>query len=285
MASLLTDNPGSENFAPPIDQVFAESDSDFALAESTAMRIEFRPTAGGATIVHDLDVWADSPTHRIVDGAPVRTPNAYRRQASKPGFYWMASVGRHVSFESRFERLILMYLDWMGTVVAVLPQPFVLHFERTDRPKRHIPDFLIEHGNGTFEVVDVKGALARDKALNRLAFTLTGHAAKTLGWAFTVATELAQTEEFNLRFLAGYRTPRYNVLNEYIPELTSALSHGPLPVGELLDRLSRAGVPSGVAPAVLWRATWFNAATVPIDTLLSDDTPVSLSARKEASHA
>lgn len=242
------------------------------------MRLEHRATAGRATIVSDVAMWPRNPEHRVIDGIPVRQPNAYRRQWSKPGFYWMASVGRHVSFESRFERLILMYLDFVGTVVAVLPQPFVLHFERSENPKRHIPDFLVEHADGTLEIIDVKGALARELTLNKLTFELTAHAAKALGWAFTVATELSQVEEFNLRFLAGYRTPKYRVINECIPTVVDQLATGPASVDELLRRLNSVGVPEAVAPAVLWRATWFGAVHTPIDCLLSDETLVCLPA-------
>lgn len=104
---------------------------------------------------------------------PIRVTAFYRGQSSKPGHCWIASIGGHVSHESRAERSYLMELDWAGAATGVLPQPFRIHFARTARPDRHVPDFLTAHDDGAHEVVDVKGARRRDKPLNALTFDLT----------------------------------------------------------------------------------------------------------------
>ncbi|MEI6621169.1 MAG: TnsA-like heteromeric transposase endonuclease subunit [Actinomycetes bacterium] len=220
------------------------------------MRIEYKPSKDSATIVADVLSCKDGTAREILCGVPIRKPMAYHGQSSKPGFYWMASTGQHVSFESKFERTILVGYDWSGTVRRVLPQPLRLYFERTARPYRHVPDFLFELVGDEHELVDVKGARARQKPLNSLTFTLTARAADLLGWAFTVATEPVPVRAANIAYFAGYRTPKFAPIDQHIPTLLNILRDDDSTVAGVFAALEATGIASGVVPAVVWRAAW-----------------------------
>ncbi|MEZ5119617.1 MAG: TnsA-like heteromeric transposase endonuclease subunit [Candidatus Nanopelagicales bacterium] len=213
----------------------------------------------------------------LADAIPIRVPAFYRGQSSKPGYNWMASIGGHVSHESKAERLYLMELDWAGTATGVLPQPFRLHFPRTTRPFRHIPDFLTQYADSSREVVDVKGARQQGKPLNKLTFDLTRDACAELGFGFTVYAGPTTISESNLAFLAGYRGPGPAVLDEYLPALVDAVDGGEPTVAEANKRLMGAGVMPAMAPAVVWRAMWKRLVTCDLLSPLTSATRVRLS--------
>lgn len=227
------------------------------------MRIEYVPTEGGRAVTRDLTDPAVSTTE-LLQAAPVRQPAFYHGQWSKPGWYWMASLDKHVSYESKFERSFLMEADYSGSVTTVVPQPLRLHFDRSTTPYRHVPDFLVEHAVGVPQLVDVKGARARSKPLNQLTFTLTGRACQQLGLAFTVYTEPDPVHHSNLAFIAGYRSKLHAVLDTEIPAVVDALEEGPLSFAVLCQRIVDHGVSVGAAPAVVWRAAWLRIVSAPL---------------------
>jgi hypothetical protein len=211
---------------------------------------------GSATLTRLIDQVDAITADEVVNGQPVREPVFYKGQWSKPGWYWMASVARHVSYESKFERSFLIAADFSGTVAEVLPQPLRLHFDRAAAPYRHVPDFLLAYRDGSRELVDIKGARARQKPVNRLTFTLTGRACDQLGWAFTVFTELAPAVRANVEFLAGFRGPLLAGLDDHAVTAVEVLANGPLPFSNLVEGLAAVGVNRSVAAAVVWRAVW-----------------------------
>ncbi len=259
---------------PPINSVALE----VPVAEEleSAMRIEYLPDRRGASVTCKLDdtgVGHDA----LLGAAPIRKPAFYKGQWSKPGWYWMASVGHHVSYESKFERSLLQEVDFQGDATMVLPQPFRLHFERSESPRRHVPDFLIAYRATRPELVDVKGARARERALNKLTFTLTARACQDLGLDFTVYTEPEAHRQSNIAFLAGYRNPRQATLDEFAPTLVNLLVDGPLPFHRLAAALaSQAGLSSAVAAAASWRAVWQRILEVPLSVPLGLDSPIDV---------
>jgi hypothetical protein len=83
----------------------------------------------------------------IVAAAPWRTARSARGQAHYPGFYWSATAGCHVIYESRLELACLLPADFDPDVAAV-----------GGRVRRHVPDFLLVRANRTVTVVNVKPA-------------------------------------------------------------------------------------------------------------------------------
>lgn len=242
------------------------------------MRLEYQPHGDTAAVVIPLELVDAAVASTIVHGTPVRQPVFYRGQYSKPGWYWMASVNRLVSYESKFERDFLIAADYHGNTIDVLPQPLRLHFERPDRPRQHIPDYMIALNDGTHGLIDVKGAHARNKPINQITFTLTGRACDALDWSFTVFTEPDPTVIANLRYLAGYRNRRYHTLDTHVPVLADLADQNPdgLPAHQMINSLADStDLPTGVAAATLWRGVWLHIVDAPLDTPLHADTVIT----------
>lgn len=238
-------------------------------------RLEWLPAAGMPSRISALSNLTHSPVD-WANASPIRVPAFYRGQSSKPGYYWMASLGRHITYESKAERAYLMELDWTGTATGVLPQPFRLHFPRQARPYRHIPDFLICHSDGSTQVVDVKGARQQEKPLNKLTFSLAREACEEIGFGFTVYSGPTKITEANLAFLTGYRGPGAATLDEYLAVLVDEVADHDLTIEKVTARLADVGVPLGSAPAVVWRAMWQRLLIADFQRPLSSSTRVRL---------
>jgi hypothetical protein len=259
---------------PPINSVALEVPVVEEL--ECAMRIEYMPEGRGASVTCELDDTGVS-CDVLLGASPIRKPAFYKGQWSKPGWYWMASVGHHVSYESKFERSLLQEVDFQGDATMVVPQPFRLHFERSESPHRHVPDFLIAYRATRPELVDVKGARARERALNRLTFTLTARACQDLGLDFTVFTEPDAHRQSNIAFLAGYRNPRHATLDQLAPKLVELLEEGPVSFHRLVACLaSRVGVSEAVAAAAVWRGVWRRTLEAPLSVALSLESPIDV---------
>jgi hypothetical protein len=89
---------------------------------------------------------------QIAEAAPWRTTRSARGQVHYPGWYWSATTGSHVIYESRLElaRLLLAVFD--PDVTAIAAQPFLLRAQVSGRVRRHVPDFLLVHADRTAQV-------------------------------------------------------------------------------------------------------------------------------------
>lgn len=96
----------------------------------------------------------------VVAGLPWQAARSIRGQRHFPGFYWSATTGRHVLYESRLELAWLLCADFDPAVVGIAAQPFGLRSRVGDRPRRHVPDFLWLRADGSAGVVNVKPATA-----------------------------------------------------------------------------------------------------------------------------
>lgn len=140
---------------------------------------------------------------------PVRQFPSFRGQRNWPGLWWSATTGGHVGYESWLERDHAMALDFATDVVAIAPQPFWLRFEDEDgRQRWHAPDFFARRRDGGAVVVDCRPD-GRIRPRDAAAFAATENACAAVGWAYRRAGELDPVERANLRWLAGYRHPRF----------------------------------------------------------------------------
>ena len=168
-------------------------------------------------------VWAE---YRAVDGevrsgpwssmwstpfelvAPWRGFASFRGQSSFSGWWWSATTGAHVGFESWLERDNLMVLDFDRQVVGLSSQPFRLSWEAEGVRRRHIPDFFARLSDGSAVVIDVR-ADERIKARDAEAFEATARACAQVGWQFRRVGAPEAMVLANVRWLAGYRHPRH----------------------------------------------------------------------------
>lgn len=113
--------------------------------------------------LHDGRAPADRPLRlvtasQVVSAAPWRMTRSARGQAHYPGFYWSATTGGHVIYESRLELAPLLLADFDPDVVAIAAQPFLLRAAVGGRIRRHVPDSLLVHAGQSARVVNVKPA-------------------------------------------------------------------------------------------------------------------------------
>jgi hypothetical protein len=165
----------------------------------------------------------------VVAAVPWRPARSARGQAHYPGYYWSATAGGHVIYESRLELARLLLADFDPGVTAIAAQPF-----------------LLVRADHMVQVVNVKPAarLADPAVAESLAWP--GPLFEARGWDHEIWTGASPVLLENVRFLAGYRRPG-------IPpdDVASAILGEVRPgerLGGLLDRLERAWPrPSGCA--------------------------------------
>jgi hypothetical protein len=223
--------------------------------------------------------WQEMP--QVVDGLsrPVRSFPSYRGQRNFPGWYWSATLGHRIGFESWVERDHLIALDFDPSVVAMVSQPFWLHWtERAGKARRHAPDFLVRLDDGQVVVLDSRPAELVE-ASDREAFAATDRACAQVDWRYAVWDRLDTVVVANQRWLSGYRHPR--CFNEPVANLLLAAFAQPRP---LIDGAAAAGDPLGTLP-VLYHLLWKRWLLADLSVVLSDRTVVRLGAQPAAAPA
>ncbi|MFF2852114.1 TnsA-like heteromeric transposase endonuclease subunit [Streptomyces sp. NPDC058001] len=144
---------------------------------------------------------------RLEDAVPVRPFRWPTGGRHFPGWYWAATTGQHVGFESWLERDHLVLMDFDPAVVGVASQPFWLHWHDGSRERRHAPDFFVRRADGSAVVVDVR---AHDWIAPRdaEAFEVTRRACAGAGWDFERVGTPEAVLLANVRWLSRYRHPR-----------------------------------------------------------------------------
>lgn len=179
-----------------------------------------------------------------------RKPPAYRGQRNFPGWWWAATTRSHVLYKSWLERHHIIEADRDVRVTGISGQPFELAWSNGRKQVHHVPDLFCRILDGAGVVTDCRPVSKADEDF-RYKTAITAAACKVTGWNFRLAGEPDPTWAANLRWLAGYRHPRFGdeELEETLLEIFA--SPQPLGAGTLL-----AGDPIRVRPALfhlLWR--------------------------------
>lgn len=141
----------------------------------------------------------------VAAATPWRSFRSHRKQRHYSGWYWSATMGDHVIYESRLELARLLLADADPEVVGIVAQPFLLIEGAEAKPRRHVPDFFLQHRSGTCKVVNVKPAHKLDDVKVAATLAWAGQALEEKGWAAEVWTGCDPLVLANVRFLAGYR--------------------------------------------------------------------------------
>ncbi|WP_327314837.1 TnsA-like heteromeric transposase endonuclease subunit [Streptomyces sp. NBC_01235] len=128
-------------------------------------------------------------------------------QRNFPGWYWAATSGELVGFESWVELGHLMWLDSEPDVVAFASQPFRLSWRPGDQARRvsHTLDYFVRRRDGTVVVLDVR---PDDRIEPEDAVKFAATACAVVGWGFERVGVLDPVLAANPRWLSGYRHPR-----------------------------------------------------------------------------
>ena len=162
---------------------------------------------------------------------PWRVFRSHRGQAHYSGWYFAATCGAHVVYESRLELARLLLADFDPQVAAIAAQPFLVTAQVGGRTRRHVPDFLLLGRDGSVCVVNVKplDQVARPKVAEVLGWA--GQVFEQRGWRHEVWSGTDPVVLANIRFLAGYRLAD-RVERESVAAVARAVS-GPVRVADL----------------------------------------------------
>ncbi|WP_329088024.1 TnsA-like heteromeric transposase endonuclease subunit [Streptosporangium sp. NBC_01469] len=206
---------------------------------------------------------------QVIAGKPWREVRSRRGQRHYAGFYWSATTGGFVLYESRLELARLLLADFDSTVVGIAAQPFLLRARIDGQSRRHVPDFLLVHVDHSVTVVNVKPAsrLADQKVAEALSWP--ARLIEDHGWAHEIWTgEGLQVLLANVRFLAAARRAEI-VPPETISMVLAALVPGDT-IRALTFRLAEFLTPDQIKPAVL-RLLWQQRLTTDLAQVLDDD--------------
>jgi hypothetical protein len=201
---------------------------------------------------------------------PWRTFRSHRNQRHYSGWYWSSTVADHVVYESRLELARLLLADADPDVVGIVAQPFLLIEGVEAKPRRHVPDFFLEHRSGACTVVNVKPARRLNDAKVAATLAWAGEVVEAKGWAAEVWTGCDPLVLANIRFLAGYR--RSWLFDRAQVEAAGAAIVDGDTFGGLERRLRAAGV---VEPRpVVLHLLWTGRARVDLASPLESDTAI-----------
>ena len=184
----------------------------------------------------------------VLSAVPWRSVRSHRGQRHLPGWYWSATTGGHLVYESRLELARLLLADFDPDVVGIAAQPFLVQ----DADRRHVPDFLLRRVDGSVLIVNVKPAEQLDDVKVADALAWAGCVFAERGWEHEVWSGADAQLLANVRFLAGYRRA---VLIEPTVEIDAIWPPGTvLTIAAAEAALSGAGVvePRPVVLGLLW---------------------------------
>lgn len=205
---------------------------------------------------------------------PARRFRPRKGQRHLSGLWWSATTGGHVGYESWLERDHLLALDFDASVVGIASQPFWLHWVDVDGQRlSHVPDYFARRGDGSAVVVDCRPVERRTKPRDVAKFDATAGACRKLGWEYRLVGAVDPVETANLRWLAGYRHPRYRV-----SETEAALADVFATPTSLMRGAGLVGDPVAVLP-VLFHLLWCHELVADLRVPLSDATIVCGSSR------
>lgn len=186
-----------------------------------------------------------------------------------PGWWWSATTGGHVVFESWVERHHIMEFDRAPEVIGLAGQPFARVWAEGLKRRSHVPDLFVRYGDGRAAVVDCRPVERADERFYEVA-AITAAICERVGWKYVLAGEPEPVRAANLRWLAGYRRP-YVRVGRIADRLLDAAS-SPMPLLELAESV---GDPIAVLPT-LFHLLWSGVLHVDLSRPLHDDTVVGI---------
>ncbi|MEE1819687.1 TnsA-like heteromeric transposase endonuclease subunit [Streptomyces sp. SP18ES09] len=219
----------------------------------------------GVQVRRSLALCWGFPFEGVKPVRPFRWPKGGKSFA---GWYFCATTGEHIGYESWLERDRLILLDADPHVVGIASQPFWLHWHDGERRRRHAPDYFVRLASGRARIVDVRAADRVDDAAAE-AFTATERACRAVDWEFLHAGVADPVLMANMRWLSRYRRRRC-LRRDVAARLLEVFDEpGPLREGAV-----RVGDPLLVLP-VLFHLLWSGVLETDVDSrLLGPDSMV-----------
>jgi len=215
-------------------------------------------SADGAPQQVDL---AAARTDDLAGAPPWRKFRWHRGQQHYSGFYWSATTGGHVVYESRLELSRLILADFDPATVNMSAQPFLLEHGG----RRHVPDFLLTDVDGVVSIVNVKPSERLEDPKVKDALRWAGDLFHTRGWRSEIWSGTEAVAMANVRFLAGYR--RSAIVDPALVALVDDVVEAGDRIGDIEQRLAPRQ-PRDIRPAILhllWTGVMRADLSAPID--------------------
>ena len=218
--------------------------------DSSDLVVEFRTSAGAGAVravVRDFDSGLD--VRRLV---PLDDHARPGRFSARRGWWWSSTTGAHVRYVGNAESEGLLQLDADPAVEWIVHQPLRVHCGETSC---EVP-FVVELGGMISTVLpeDADGA------------ALVGKFAAAVGWVAHCVEPLSPARRNNLKWLAGFRHPRYD--DGEVAETAQSKLLAPMALAEASALF---GLPSPRVLPVLYHLVWNGSLHVDLDSLLDSD--------------
>ncbi len=217
-------------------------------------------------LLRDLDA------RDVFAAEPRRTFRWHRGQRHYPGRYWSATTGGFVGYESRLELAALLLEDFAERVVRIASQPFELIADRDGVQRSYVPDYMIEHRDQRFTVIEVKPRRRLEDPEIAGALEWAGEIIQSRGWGYRIVTEPDATLLSNIRFLAGYR--RAWLFPPGAVEVAAACAAEARTLGEAFRLTGAAVTDLPCGRAVVLHLLWSHAIHCDLTSGLANDTAV-----------
>ena len=222
--------------------------------------------------------WLEAAQDVVFEESPAVRPFPVRSgRRVAPGWWWSSTTGRLVAYGSGVMRTQLMLLDREPAVVALACRPVELVWREESKAVGHAPQLMARLQDGSGLLLDCAGRSGPSARLAARARVVRA-AAKAAGWSYRLAGPPDPVLVANVRWLAGYRHPRY-AAGPRTPALAEVFA-SPRPAVEAVCEL---GDPIAVWPAV-FHALWSGVLRVRLDKPLHERAAISV-ARQEAEAA
>ncbi|MEU3910418.1 TnsA-like heteromeric transposase endonuclease subunit [Streptomyces sp. NPDC029721] len=226
----------------------------------------FVDPAGGERLMRWRDV---AQGVALEDCSPVRPFPVRSGRRFAPGWWWSATTRRLVHYGSGVMRTQVMLLDRDPSVVAIACRPVELILgERDGTWVRHAPHLMVRFADGRGLLADCAGHGDISPRLACRAAVMEA-AAAAVGWQYKVLRPPDPVLAANLRWLAGYRHPRYRGCE--IAGRAAEVFRRPRP---LIEGVRELGDPVQVFP-VVFHALWHGKLWAPLDTPLHERVTVT----------
>ena len=203
---------------------------------------------------------------RVVRGQPVRDVRSRAGQRNYAGLFWSATTEGHLAYESLLERDRLLLADFDPAVRWMACQPFWLRGPDDSTFRRHVPDILLEHRDGSYKVVDVKAPWFLRKPEVVAVLEWTGRMCRSRGWRYEVWTGGDRTELGNVRFLSLARRSAF--IDRTASVAVSAVARHGMSIDGIVQRAVGDEVTRHAALVAvleqLWTSAWFTDLSSPL---------------------
>lgn len=213
--------------------------------------------------------WTDAASGFPLEQSEVIRPFPVRPgRRVAPGWWWSATDERLVHYGSGAMRTQVMLLDHDPDVVALACRPVELVWREGGRVVGHAPQLMARMADGSGLLLDCVGREGPSGRLTARARVVAA-AAEAVGWRYRLAGPADPVLVANVRWLAGYRHPRY-LTAERLPRLLAAFARPQ----SAMEGVREVGDPIAVWP-MLFHALWSGVLWARLDVPLHERVVVS----------